>query len=544
MVVPQPGPGRQRRGRWRRPRLDRPALVALVLGVAGVGYRLILTLYTVPASNSDEATFGLAALHIAQGREHPVFLYGQRYMGMLESYLAAPLIAVTGPSWPVLRLPLLALYALFLWLIHRLTRRIGSPWFATAIVGLLALGSERVIRDQVTAVGGRPEVKVAVLAMLLVVVGLARRTVRHRRLAVGGFGLLAGLALWSDWLIVPYLAVAGLALLWAARRELLGWAGLLLVAAFAVGVAPMIRDNLVAPPGQDSLSVLRTISNGTGAAPPWSQRLGGGLLEGVPLAAGLCPVDGCARWQEWFGLLYPVLLAVAAVLAVVAYRRGTGRRDRVGPVVHLALLAGAALTLLAYVRSPLAATEPLSNARYLSVLQLSLPAVLWPLWVAAVAGWRGTVGVVGRLVGALATAVLAALAVASLVITVLFATAGAAPGYTEERQSRDLAAAVRAAGLREVYGDYWTCNRLIFNTAEEVLCGVLDGNLHRGQNRYPAYWWRLGRAERPGYVLKAGTAADRRLRDLLGDHLADAALIAEIGEYRVYHPPTPVRPWR
>lgn len=114
-----------------RPRPDAPALVALLLGAAGVGYRLVLTLLTVPASNSDEATFGLAALHIAAGDERPVFLYGQRYMGVLESYLAAPLVGWAGPSWPVLRLPLLALFAVFLWLAYRLTRRLfspGSPW--------------------------------------------------------------------------------------------------------------------------------------------------------------------------------------------------------------------------------------------------------------------------------------------------------------------------------------------------------------------------------------------------------------------------------
>ncbi|MFI7078698.1 ArnT family glycosyltransferase [Micromonospora sp. NPDC049903] len=533
--------GRQRGRGWLR--LDRPALVALLLGLAGVGYRLYLVLHTVPVSNSDEATFGLAALHIAEGREHPVFLYGQRYMGMLQSYLAAPLLAVGGPSWPLLRLPVLALYAVFLWLIHRLTRRIGSPWFATLVVGLLALGSERVIRDQVTTVGGRPEVKVAVLAMLLLVAGLAQGTVRHRRLAVGLFGLLAGVAVWSDWLIVPYLAVAGLALVWAVRRELLGGAGLLLLVGFAVGIAPMIRDNLVAPPGQDSLSVLRTISGGTGAPPPWTQRLDGGLLEGVSLAGGLCPLSGCARWQEWFGLLYPVLLVVAAVLAGRAYRRGAGRADRVGPVLHLALLGGAALTLLAYVRSSLAASDPLGNARYLSVLQLSLPAVLWPLWSAAVAGVRGTVGALGRLAGAFAAAVLAALAATSLVVTVLFATAGADPGRREERYARQLAATLHAAGLHEVYGEYWTCNRLIFNTAEKVVCGVLDGDLHPGQNRYPAYWWRLARAARPGYVLAAGAPADRRLRELLGDR-ADGSLLAEIGGFRVYHPPEPLRPWR
>ncbi|MGK5739543.1 hypothetical protein [Micromonospora sp. URMC 103] len=534
----------QDRGRW-RPRLDRPALVALLLGVVGVAYRLVLTLLTVPVSNSDEATFGLAALHISQGRAHPVFLYGQRYMGMLESYLAAPLIAVTGPSWPVLRLPLLVLYAVFLYLVHRLTRRIGSPWFATFVVGLLVLGPERVVRDQLTAVGGRPEVKPAVLLMVLIAVGWASGAMRGRRLAAGLFGLLAGLALWSDWLIVPYLAVAGLLLLYAARRELLGWAGVLLVAGFVVGVAPMIWDNLVAPPGQDSLSVFREISSRAGPSPPWSQRLRGGVLEGVPLAGGLCPIDGCARWQEWFGLVYPLLLVVAAALALIFYRRTAGapRAVRVRPVAHLALVAGAALTLLSYVRSPLSATDPLGNARYLSVLQISLPAVLWPLWLAALACWRGTVGAVGRLTGAVAAALLAGLAATSLVATVLFATTGLGASRDEERGARELAGALRADGPHEVYGDYWICNRLAFNTAEDVVCGVLDANLMPGQNRYLPYWRQVGRADRPGYVVEAGSAAERRLRRLLGDRV-DSTPVREVGGYRVYHPEDPVRPWR
>ncbi|PZF96684.1 hypothetical protein C1I93_13470, partial [Micromonospora endophytica] len=152
-------------------------------------------------------------------------------------------------------------------------------------------------------------------------------------------------------------------------------------------------------------------------------------------------------------------------------------------------------------------------------------------------------GVAGRLAAALATTVLAALAATSLVVTVLFATAGAAPGRREERQARTMAATVRGAGLREVYGEYWTCNRLVFDTAEEVVCGVLDGDLSPGFNRYPAYWTRLARATRPGYVLAVGAPADRRLRELLGDR-ADTALLAEVGGYRVYHPTTPVRPWR
>ncbi|SCF29222.1 ArnT family glycosyltransferase [Micromonospora mirobrigensis] len=532
-----------RRKRW-RPRPDAPALVALLLGLAGLGYRLVLTLLTLPTSNSDEATFGLAAMHIAAGREHPVFLYGQRYMGMAEAYLAAPLIAVAGPSWPALRLPVLVLHAVFVWLLYLLTRRICSPWFAAFMVGLLALGSERVVRDQLTAVGGRPEAKPAVVLMLLIVVGLAERRIHHRRLAVGLFGLLAGLAVWSDWLVLPYLAVAGLLLLRVSGRELVGWAGVLLVGGFLLGAAPLIHDNLVAPPGQGSLSVLREVNAGTGAHPTWPARLAGGLLESVPLAAGLCPGYGCARATIWYGLLYLPLLVGAVVLAVVAYRRAAGRPAgiRVRPLTHLALLAGAGLTLLAYVRSPLAAIEPLGNARYLSVLQISLPAVLWPLWLAAAHARRGTAGVAGRIGGALAAGALAVLTVATLAATVGFlATSG---GLREqERQAQRLADEVRRLGLREVYGEYWTCNRLTFNTGEEVVCAVVDGQLTPGFNRYRPYWARVGRAARPGYVLAVDSPADRRLRALLGDRAEDAK-VAELGGYRVYHPETAVRPWR
>ncbi|WP_432957973.1 hypothetical protein [Micromonospora haikouensis] len=531
------------RGRW-RPALDRPALAALLLGLAGFGYRLVLTLLTVPVSNSDEATFGLAALHIAAGREHPVFLYGQRYMGMAEAYLAAPLVAVAGPSWPVLRLPVLALWALFVFLAYRLIRRICAPWFAVLVVGLLALGPERVLRDQLQAVGGRPEAKPAVLAILLVAVGLADGRVRSRPLAAGAAGLLAGLAVWSDWLIVPYLAAAGLLLAWVLRRELFGRCGAALAVGFAVGAVPLIVDSLRAPPGQDSLSVVRRISGEAGAAPPLAERLRGGLLEGVPLATGLCPAGGCARWQQWFGVAYPLLLVAAAVLALVAYRRAAARPagDRVGPAAQLALVAGAASTLAAYVRSPLAATDPLNNARYLSVLQLSLPVVLWPLWVAARHVWRGPAGATGRLAGASATAALAGMVATALAATGLF-VAGLGPLRAEERQARQLADVVRRAGLRAVYGEYWTCNRLVFETAEEVLCGVLDGRLMPGQNRYRPYWRQVALADRPGYVLVAGGPADRRLRELLGPR-AGAALRAEVGRYRVYHPETAVRPWR
>ncbi|HEX7744093.1 MAG TPA: hypothetical protein VF462_02360, partial [Micromonosporaceae bacterium] len=280
-------------------RFDRPALVALALGGLGLGYRLVLVLLGVPGSNSDEATFGLAALHIAEGRELPVFMYGQHYMGALESYLAAALFAAFGPSWLMLRLPLLALYAVFVLLMYRLTRRLYTPWLAVFTVGLLALGSERVIRDQMTAVGGRPEIKAGVVLLLLVALSLGPGRLRHPWLGYATFGLVAGLTVWVDWLVLPYLAAAVAVLLVGSWRRLLGWPAAILVGSFLLGAAPLIVDNLTAPPGEDSVSVFLKLNEaGAGAASP-TEQVRGGVLAGLPLASGLCPADGCEPWQAW-----------------------------------------------------------------------------------------------------------------------------------------------------------------------------------------------------------------------------------------------------
>lgn len=99
----------------------------MLLVLAGVGYRLYLTVQVMPPTNSDEATMGLAAMHIAQGRDHPAFFYGQHHMGTLEAYLAAPLFVLFGPSTVALHMPTLLVYAVFCLTLYRLTESL-SPY--------------------------------------------------------------------------------------------------------------------------------------------------------------------------------------------------------------------------------------------------------------------------------------------------------------------------------------------------------------------------------------------------------------------------------
>ncbi|HEX5596264.1 MAG TPA: hypothetical protein VFX61_09650 [Micromonosporaceae bacterium] len=526
---------------------DRPGVVALLLGLVGVGYRLVLLLLDVPGSNSDEATFGLAALHIADGRSLPVYMYGQHYMGALESYFAAPLFAVFGPSWVLLRVPLLLLYAIFVYLMYRLTRRLYSPWLGAFIVGLLALGSERVIRDELTAVGGRAEVKPAAVLLLLLAVALGQSRIRRRWLGFGIFGLVAGLSAWDDWLVLPYLATITGVLLVGCWRELLGRAGLVVLGGFALGLLPLILDNLNAPPGQDSWSVLQQLNSTGAGSTSFGDQVRGAVLVGIPIATGLCPGGQCESWQTWWGVLYLPLLLGAAVLAVVSLRRPGARGEssepvrRIRHVAQLALAVAGVLTVIGYARSPAAALTPIASARYLSILQISLPAVLWPLWLAA--GWwrRRTYTLFRRAGGAVAAAVLVALS-GIMVFATAAQIANIRPVRDEERRARALATSVQAAGIRYVYGDYWICNRLIFNTGERVICAVLGDDLRPGQDRYAPYPSQVHAADRPAFIFGADSAPDRAFQDYLRQHDITAEL-TETGGYRIYRPRVAVRSW-
>ncbi|WP_200209608.1 DUF423 domain-containing protein [Micromonospora coerulea] len=509
-------------------RLRLPVLLTLLVVRAGVGYRLVLLLADAPPTNSDEATMGLAALHIARGQDFPVWFHGQAYMGTLEAYLAAPLLALTGPSVLALRLPTLVLYALFLLLTWRLTRRLGGDrWFALLVVGFLAFGSDRIVKNQLIAGGGYPELNPAGVALALLTLDLCAGRAGARLPRWAAWGLISGLMLWVDPLLLPYIGGTGVVLVAWRRRELAGRAGIVTVAATLLGAAPMLLDSL--RHGRDPFTAVLTASGGDAAA-GWGERLHGGLVLGLPLGMGFCSPGHCATWQLWWALAFPVLLLLAALSAWRTLRApapaSAAPERSVGAAVRLALLVGAAAVLGAYVLSSAAGRTPVESARYLSCLAVATPALLWPLRAATRAG-RGParVAAVTVLAAILGTATVATAAAVRTVPAI----------HAEADRHRALVDTLDELGVRHVRAGYWTCNRLTFASAEDVVCAVVDDDLRPGFDRYPAYRRAVDADPGAGWVAPAGSPLAARLDQRVGPDTGDLAAVPVEG-WRIYLP--------
>ncbi|AXH94177.1 DUF423 domain-containing protein [Micromonospora aurantiaca] len=579
-------------------RLPLPTLLALLVGFAGVGYRLALLFADAPPTNSDEATMGLTALHIARGDGFPVWFYGQAYMGTLEAYLAAPLVALAGPSVLVLRVPTLALYALFLLLSWRLTRRLGGDrWYALLVVAVLALGADRVVKNQLIAGGGYPELNPAGTALALLTVGLCLTGAGAGLPRWAAWGLVAGVLLWVDPLILPYVLTLGALLVARRWRELAGRAGVVLAGALLLGAAPMLVDSI--RHGRNPVTAVLA-AGGTGTPADWADRLHGALVLGPPLAMGFCSPGRCATWQLWWAVVFPVLLVLAAFTAWHTLRRtsgGPGSPERVPAGVRLALLGGAAGVLGAYAVSNAAGQTPIESSRYLSCLAVAVPALLWPLWQAArplvahpfaarrltarrqlaevaasdrpaerqlaevapsdrpaerqlaevaaseeggyrhlpeVESIKAAGGRRARMAGVGALAVIAGVLGTGVAATV--DVARTAPGvHAEADRHRSLVDTLGALDVRNVRGGYWTCNRLTYATGENVLCAVVDDDLTPGFDRLPAYRREVAADPDAAWVAPAGSPLAARLDERVGAESGTLDVVTVAG-WRIYLP--------
>jgi hypothetical protein len=514
-----------------------PALAVLAIGLV---LRLALAALGWPATDSDEGTMGLMARHIAYRGEHPIFFYGQAYMGALEAYVAAAFFNLFGPSLLTLRLGTILVSTLFLGCMYLLTRLLYGRALALFTLLLLGIGTSEAVYRQLWAGGGYAETLLfGALAMLLASWLASREATPHARwrrmIAFAAWGLVVGLGLGSDLLVLPFALASFVLLAFFCRRELAGRGSLALVLGLMIGGFPLLLYAITSP-AHDPFGGALGVHHAAGA---WqgdivsllSGQVAGTLLVSLPIITGASALLPLARAETWplvaehgirpllltglrglWSLGYLVLLALAVGAALRALRRtqphdlgqAEARTMRAMQAARLALLAGGGMTLLLYASSPVSARAPHMVSRYLIGLLVASPAVLAPLWqrVRSSPPPRGAAASWTFFYPRLALGLICLAFVGGFANVLL----GVPAARAANQQQMALIADLERLHATQIYSDYWTCDRIAFLSDERIICSALDPQLRPDLDRYPPYRLQVAASPRPPYVFPRGSA--------------------------------------
>jgi hypothetical protein len=500
--------------------LKQHTFVVGVVGLLLIGLVLRLAIISSPLGeiDADEAVVGLMARHIAFVGERPVFYWGQPYLGSLEAFTAAPLFRVFDSSTFLLKLVPTAYSLGFLALSAVVARRLFGTGPGLATAAYLAVPPSMWAVWSTKARGGYAEVlflgEALLLASLILVCSPSRRLATL-------WGLLAGLAFWTHLLAIVYLAPAALYLLVGRRGRFAPAQYALAGLGVAIGMLPMILDNLTT--GFRTVGSLVQPPDLPIDPPAQFLRF---FRVGVPVLLGLGqPTTSETMFDnDWLqrpaGHLIVALGAIAVLTAVVLLYLPAVRHlfacgaDRQAAPALLVMVAIVVPPVVALTRFGFFVSEP----RYALPLYSTVPLLFGALWRLRWVALRWP-------------------SVALLVAFNLWSLLSTDPLLWRPEDTPDTTAATRAQLVQflapqdrhQMYTDYWIGYPIMFETRETMLAYVTSD----GFNRYLPPADNVQRTPNPAWVFEPGTDAERQFLDQLAS-VGGHADVTDVSVYRVY----------
>lgn len=543
-----------------------PLLAAFLILVASA-IRIGLIAQGWPGTDSDDSTMGLMAKHILTYGEHPIFFYGQSYMGAIEAYVGALMFALLGVSSFALKCGLILIYAAFMASMYLLLSQAFNHRWALAGLLLLSLGDDDMLYHQLEAYGGYLETLLFGVLLIVLAAWLIRTIPdpalrKWRSWGYLGWGLAAGLGIWSDPLVAPFVIFSALFLLLTCWRELRHHMAILALAGLLIGVSPWLIYIATAPSLGAATSFLqrgtlpqtqRPASTGNTTAPaappiaptsPTFTEIAIDHVRGTVMiavanntgATALCPLTLTSAWppDHWtspqivrciairgvWGSGFLVLLSLAIGLETHAFLRlRHAQSGASAAMLHAAAARGAmrliaigapGATILLFSLGSVSSFAPYQYSRYLISIAIALPVAIATLWEHAShlqvtsPAFLHTFRVrhIPRL-GALAAAILLFIALAAGTL----ATYGEIPTFQAyAQQQATLVHWLIQHDDTRIYSDYWTCIRTIFQSNERVVCSVVGTQFEPKPNRYPPYDSIVAASSHPAYVFQLSSA--------------------------------------
>ena len=499
-----------------------------IIVTAAALLRVTLISHNWPILSGDEAMTGLIAKQLVTQGVHPLFFYGLRYIS-LDSTIGAVFFSIFGSSVFALRAGLIFFFVFFLLTMFYLTRLLYNKRLALITTGLLATGSSDLFLHQLEAAGNYAEM--ACLGALLFLIaswlaitaqggpqGRSPSAQWKRLLLYTLFGLLVGLALWSNQMMLPWISTTVLLLFLSCRHELRRWYGLYLLLGIMLGAFPLISSSIQALFAQASPAMLSGQYHAAGAAlstqsASLPRLLVGTLLYTLPAITGagpLCPVNAlplfgpmstqtlpCTIRQGIWVVGYCALGSYSCYLAIRALKRcqqysTSGHEERLYVTlqrIRLLLLTSALLTLIGYMLNQAlnqqSVLAPDMTSRDLLSLLIALPAFFWPLCNGVVQHKAHTIRFVWlfRMVS-VALLLLVEITFAFGTVQTLYDIPHAQAAYKGDMA---LVSDLLTMSATHIYADDDTCGKLMLQSNELIICSSLDEYLQPVLDRYQSY---------------------------------------------------------
>jgi hypothetical protein len=533
---------------------------------------------------------------------HPFFTYGEHHVGSLDAYLQVPAFLLFGATNIALHITTTIQMLLFLLVFYGFTRAVYSPLVAGVTLALLAFGPYQQLFYGLRAGHyAQDMLLLSVLLMSLVVLRLRRpaRALTKWTLDLG-IGLVAGLALWSTILLLPFVLAAALALgveAYRLRRAApsLFRQALLMLSGGIIGSLPFLITAVTtrgiiffeALRGSGAIGDPSIPAGPVGLLLSFGQQIAATFLFGLPQMLGRGTVCAqCPAWPYPGSILAPadalrvaLISAPFSLLAIGGWflaarplmrsaRAAFSRARRGEPTTSLPedthqrarqwgramLVIGLGLTVLQYVITRSSYENSDVSTRYISNIYLCIPLIADPLCQGALPLWRWLSARVRQLAlptrphasALLALALLLALYAINItgVVNVLQET-----GVPADQRNTQLISFLETHHATRFYTTWWVCYRLMFASQEHLDCYIVsntDAFAPGNFNRVPAYAAAVTATPHPAYVFDLTTSeVDRSVPQQLTSLIASRTprfigyTSAMIGGYIVFYYASP-----
>ncbi len=519
---------------------DLGAVVLLAL----IGRALLIATGSI-SFHSDEGIVALMASHMLDGR-FPVFFYGQAYMGSFNALSTAAGFAVLGETVLAIRIVQLIKFGLF----------VGTGYWAAwhlshnrvvALVTALTLAVSHTMGATYTATNIGGYVETLTFGNLMLILGYdVARTHPYSLWRWVLLGLIAGLAWWTNGLIIAFALPIALLCLWTLLRRAdqrgryIGLIGVALVC-FFIGGAPWWLYDFTHDNAALAVYIPAVSDAPTGGIEPieasFSQKVIGLALFAVPTVVGMRHTWATSYFLPLVGL--PVLLIYIAAL----YQLARASRPPLREGARWLVFGVPGLLLVVFLATSFGA-DP--TGRYFLPLLLPFGIALG----AFTAHLRQTVQ--ARYVWVLP---------AALILAYNTAGQGSAalqndPGLTTQfdllthiphTHDAELIAFLQANDITHGYASYWVAIRTAFLSGEAIQYSSAlpykpQLTYNPADNRYPPYQQAAENAERIAYI---NVTLLPELDAVLQEQFAAAGItydVATIGPYVVYYNFDPAAP--